>query len=180
MFIVGGIVAQFGGVAALRQAQRQGSWMLCIFAMTLLLGSAWSMSFALGVELGLAWALATISIAAYALVLFPFVTACEVGHGRVPRTDRRSPAAPSGSKARLALRLISAGPLYLIAALGLSLLIATKPWTTELTRLYIGGLSSPLFWSVGALHATVDPDLRRIVWLPVLIASVTLGSFYLL
>lgn len=89
------------------------------------------------------------------------------------------PTPPSGSKARLALRLVSAGPLYLLASLALSLLIATKPWSGEITRLFIGGLSTPLFWSVGALHATVDHDLKRIVWAPLALAASGFGAFFL-
>ncbi|MEO1019560.1 MAG: hypothetical protein AAFY56_18005, partial [Pseudomonadota bacterium] len=113
-------------------------------------------------------------------ILHPFFRTQVVGHSRIPRNGRRMPAAPSGSKTRLAVRMLSAGPLYLVAALGLSLLIATKPWTTELTRLFIGGLSTPLFWSIGALHATVDPSLCRILWMPVLLAALSFGVFYLI
>ncbi|MHA7820032.1 MAG: hypothetical protein ACX930_10335 [Erythrobacter sp.] len=74
---------------------------------------------------------------------------------------------------------MSAGPLYLVASLALSLVIATKPWTSEITRLFVGGLSTPLFWSVGALHATVDPDLKRIVWVPLALTAIGFGAFAL-
>lgn len=180
MFVAGGILAQLVGVTALRVAQMRESWAIWAISLALLAASAWLMAQSLGWELGVTWALTTVSVAAYGLILYPFLRTREIGHSRVPRNGRRMPSAPSGSKARLALRLVSAGPLYLIAALGLSLLIATKPWTTELTRLFIGGLSSPLFWSIGALHATVDPDLKRIIWMPLLLSVVSFGVFYLL
>lgn len=133
--------------------------------------SIWLISNGLGFELGLTWGLTTISVVAYALILAPFFQTRAVGHERVPQRLKKMPTPPSGSKARLALRLFSAGPLYLITALALSLIIATKPWAIEITRLFTGGLMTPLFWSVGALHATVDPDLKRVVWMPVLLTG---------
>ena len=180
MFVVSGIVAQLAGIAALRSAQMRESWAIWALSLVLLAASVWLMAQKLGWELGVTWALTTVSAAAYALILHPFLRAQTIGHSRAPRNARQMPAAPSGSAARLTLRLISAGPLYLIAALGLSLLIATKPWTSELTRLFIGGLSTPLFWSVGALHATIDPDLARIIWLPALLSAVSFGLFFAL
>lgn len=180
MLVAGGIVSQLAGVAALREAQKRASWPIRTAGIALILGSVWLMGLGLGWELGVTWALTTISIAAYVLILHPFFRAREIGHSRLPRTHRRSPVAPSGSKWRLTVKLVSAGPLYLIAALGISLLIATKPWTSELTRLFVGGLSTPLWWSIGALHATVDPSLLRVTIVPIAIAVLTFGLFYLL
>lgn len=179
MFIAGGIVAQLAGVVALREAQKRQSWAIWAAGIALFVASIWSMSLGLGWELGATWALTTISVAAYILILHPFFRSHAIGHSRVPRTQRRAPAAPSGSKWRLTVKLIAAGPLWLIAALGLSLLIATKPWTTELSRLFIGGLATPLWWSIGALHATVDLSLWRVVTVPIALALVTFGAFFL-
>ncbi|QTD54462.1 hypothetical protein [Parasphingorhabdus cellanae] len=174
-----GLIVQLIGIWVLRYAQTHRKNAVAVGGWGLLLASTWVMGVALGAELGVVWSLTTISVAAYILILNPFFTAKIIGHNRVPRNGRRMPAAPSGSKRRLTLRLLSAGPLYLIAALGLSLLIATKPWTTELTRLFVGGLSSPFFWSVGALHATVDPNLWRIFWMPIFLSLASFGIFYL-
>jgi len=180
MFVTSGIVAQLAGIAVLREAQKRESWAVWSVSIVLLAGSIWLMGIGLGWELGVTWALTTVSIAAYALIIHPFIRAESIGHNRVPREGRRMPTPPSSSKWRLTVKLTSAGPLYLIAALGLSLMIATKPWTTELTRLFIGGLSTPLFWSVGALHATVDPSLWRVILVPITLATVSFGAFYLL
>ncbi|MEO1244169.1 MAG: hypothetical protein AAFX56_00680 [Pseudomonadota bacterium] len=135
---------------------------------------------ALGVELGITWALVTISVIAYGMILLPFFTAAAIGHSRAPKRERMMPASPSGSAARLSLRLFSAGPLYLICALSISLLIATKPWAQEITRLFTGGLLTPLFWSFGALHATVDTNLWRVLWVPVTLTAVSAAAYLLI
>jgi len=179
MLVASGVLAQLVGVAMLREGQRRANLALALLAAALLIASSYAMAGALGWELGLAWALTTVSLAAYCLILHPFLRARTVGHDRPPREGRRMPTPPSGSKWRLAVKLIAAGPLYLLAALGLSLLIATKPWESELTRLYVGGLSTPLFWSVGALHATVDPSLLRVAAVPIVLALASFGAFYL-
>lgn len=180
MLVAGGLAAQLLGIFAVRRGQSHRTTLWLVLGWTLLFASVLIMAAALGWELGITWALTTVSLAAYALILHPFFRSDRVGHDRAPRDGRRMPAPPSGSKARLALRLISAGPLYLLASLALSLLIATKPWSSEITRLFVGGLSTPLFWSVGALHATVDPDLKRIVWAPLVLAAIGFGVFFLL
>lgn len=179
MYIIGGIAAQFAGIAVLREAQKRGGAVIVLAGFVLLASSIWLMGQGLGWELGVTWALTTVSVAAWTLILHPFLKAQKIGHDRVPRTARRAPAAPSGSKWRLAVKLFAAGPLWLLAALGLSLMIATKPWTTELTRLFIGGLATPLWWSIGALHSTVDLNLWRVVLLPIAVSILTFGVFFL-
>ena len=186
MFVTGGLIAQLAGIAGLREAQRRESRSVWAGSLALLAASVWLMGKGLGWELGVSWALTTISVAAWILILHPFFRAEAIGHNRVPRMSRRVPNRPSGvasrpsaSRWRLAIKLISAGPFYLIAALGLSLLLATKPWTTELTRLFIGGLSTPFFWSIGALHSTVDLNLWRVVLVPIALSIVTFGVFFL-
>ncbi len=182
MWIIGGIAAQSISIWSLRNANRGEANRLLWLAVGLILfvSSIWLISTGLGFELGLTWALTTISIVAYGLILFPFLGAKEVGHQRVPRRLKKMPIPPSGSKARLALRLFSAGPLYLIASLGLGLMIATKPWAVEITRLFTGGLLIPLFWSLGALHATVDSNLWRVAYMPILITAVSAAGYVLL
>ncbi len=181
MWVIGGVAAQIASVAALREANSRSSrsaWL--VGGISLYAISIWLISQQLGFELGLTWALVTISAIAYFLILHPFLRAQEIGHQRIPARVKKMPAPPSGSKARLALRLFSAGPLYLIASLGLSLLIATKPWAIEITRLFTGGLLVPLFWSFGALHATVDPNLWRVALAPVLITIFSAGVHFLI
>lgn len=114
-------------MAVLREAQKSESWAIWAASMALFAGSIRMMGIALGWALGVIWALTTVSLAAFVPILHPFFRAQIVGHSRVPRNGRRMPAAPGRSKTRLAVRMLSAGPLYLIAALALSLLIATKP-----------------------------------------------------
>jgi hypothetical protein len=179
MLVAGGVLAQLIAIAMLREAQRRGRTLLLLIALALLVGSAAAMAQPLGWELGLAWALTAISVVAYGLILPPFFRAHSIGHNRTARDGRRMPVPPSGSKWRLIVKLVAAGPLSLLAALGLSLLIATRPWEQELTRLYVGGLTTPLFWSVGALHATVDSSLIRVAASPILIALAAFGAFYL-
>jgi hypothetical protein len=180
MLVTGGFLAQLGGVVVMREAQKRSSWPIWAAGMALFAASIWLMGVALGWELGVTWALTTITIAAWVLILHPFFRTQEIGHNRVPRTRRRAPTPPSGSKWRLTAKLFAAGPLWLIAALGLSLLIATKPWTTEITRLFVGGLSTPLWWSIGALHSTVDVNIWRVVLIPIALSIVTFGAFFLL
>ncbi len=181
MWIIGGIASQSLSIWFLRQgnAGHQNKRLWLAAGLLLFVISIWLISIGLGFELGLTWALTTISVAAYALILFPFFLTKQVGHERVPARLKKMPTPPSGSKLRLALRLFSAGPLYLVAALGLSLLVATKPWAIEITRLFTGGLLTPLFWSAGALHATVDPNLWRVAYMPALITAAS-GMGYLL
>ncbi|GAA0487854.1 hypothetical protein GCM10009096_33470 [Parasphingorhabdus litoris] len=181
MWIVGGIAVQSLSILSLRQAsETNGKLVWLVFGLLFFALSIWLISNGLGLELGLTWALTTISVAAYALILYPFVTTKDVGHERVPSRLKKMPNPPSGSKARLALRLFSAGPLYLVAALALSLIVATKPWAIEITRLFTGGLLTPLFWSIGALHATVDESLWRVAYMPVLITAVSALGYFLL
>ena len=182
MWIIGGVAVQSLSIFSLRQASSDTGaariWLVAGLVMFAL--SIWLIANGLGFELGLTWGLTTISVVAYALILAPFFRTSAVGHDRVPQRPKKMPTPPSGSKARLALRLFSAGPLYLITALALSLIVATKPWAIEITRLFTGGLLTPLFWSVGALHATVDPDLKRVVWMPVLLTASAATGYVLL
>lgn len=182
MWVTGGIAVQILSILALRGAKvsqtARALWLtggITLFAM-----SIWLISVGLGAELGVTWALTTISVVAYLLILYPFFRTDTVGHNRVPNRLKKMPAPPSGSKARLTLRLFSAGPLYLVTALALSLVIATKPWAGEITRLFTGGLMTPLFWSIGALHATVDANLWRIVWIPVALTMVSIAGYVVL
>ncbi|MEM8826400.1 MAG: hypothetical protein AAGD40_05685 [Pseudomonadota bacterium] len=120
-----------------------------------------------GLELGIAWALALLSLAAYLRILWPLPLAPKVGHRRGRRTS--SGTAPVTSRWRLAGRLFSAGPLYLLAALGCGLLVSTQTDWLEQNRLLTGAFLIPFLWSLGALHATADTRLLRIFLIPVAI-----------
>jgi len=181
MWISAGVAAQALGILCLRRSQSRTSGGAALLALGLgcLAAAVALMARALGAELGMAWGLVTISLVAYALILPPFFMTTGVGHERVPRRLKAMPASLSGSAARLAVRLFSAGPLYLVTALALSLLIATKPWAGEISRLYTGGLITPVFWSLGALHATVDRQLSRVVLLPVCLTGAAAAVYVL-
>ncbi len=181
MWMTAGVTAQALCVFFLRRSKsaESGAAGFVVGGLALFLLSLFLFVQTLGTELGITWALVTISVIAYLMILLPFFAASAVGHNRTPRRERLMPASPSGSAARLSLRLFSAGPLYLICALAVSLLIATKPWAQEITRLFTGGLMTPLFWSLGALHATVDTNLWRVLWLPIVVTAVA-AVIYLL
>ncbi|MEL6868938.1 MAG: hypothetical protein AAFO81_03970 [Pseudomonadota bacterium] len=182
MWIIAGLGLQTLGIFALRTAQLASSTrsLRALAAIGILLLAILPFTKALGFELGLTWSLVAISLVAYALILRPLVSADAVGHNRAPKRARRMPVAPSDSRRRLTVRLIAAGPLALIAALALSLIIATKPWAVEITRLFTGGLLAPLFWSLGALHATVDSSLWRVVLLPISTTALAASAYWLL
>ena len=182
MWMTAGVAAQALCVFFLRRSKSAESGAtgfvaggLALFALSLFLFIQ-----GLGTELGITWALVTISVVAYLMILLPFFSASAIGHSRTPKRERLMPASPSGSAARLSLRLFSAGPLYLICALAVSLLIATKPWAQEITRLFTGGLMTPLFWSLGALHATVDTNLWRVLWMPIAVTAVAAAVYLLI
>lgn len=182
MFVASGIAIQVLSLLSFRHASKtvRKPLLPALTGVALFAASVWMIGMEVGFELGLAWAMSTISVVAYVHILPPFFSATSVGHNRVPSRLKEMPRAPSGSKVRMAVRLFSAGPLYLTCALALSLLIATKPWTEEITRLFAGGLLNPVFWSVGALHATVDPDLWRVLYTPVLVTAIAALGYVLL
>lgn len=172
MWVMAGIASQLLCIQCLRWARALHSVLFLLFGILLFGLSITLLAAQLGFELGLTWSLVTVSVAAYVLILCPLPVARQIGHKRVPKRTRRAPASPSGSGWRLSVRLFSAGLLYLLTALALSLIVATKPWAQEITRLFTGGLLTPLFWSIGALHATVDASLARVVWMPILLTLV--------
>jgi hypothetical protein len=95
-------------------------------------------------------------------------------------TRQRAPReiAARGGKLGLALRLFAAGPLHLLAALAVGAVLATKlPWG-EVNRLMFGGLVIPLVWAVGALHATADLRLLRVLGLPLAITAIFTAGYF--
>lgn len=172
-----GLVAQLAGVAAWRRA-RSGALPVVMFwlGLALLCASVGLFIAAFGVSVGLSWALLTVSAAAYALFLPRLLPASVIG---VPIMRQRPPRdkAARGGKLGLALRLFAAGPLYLITALAVGAVLATKlPWN-EVNRLMFGGMAVPLIWAIGALHATADLKLLRVLGLPLLVTAILAGGY---
>lgn len=178
--MLGGFAAQVAGLAAWHGAhRRQGSPLLFWAGLALLLCSAAVMIGALGWALGLSWALLTLSLAAYLPFLLPLLRTARLGAERDARRVAGVRAA-RGGRLGLALRLLSAGPLYLLAALAVGCVLATRlPWD-EVNRLMAGGLTVPAVWAAGALHATADLRLWRVLGVPVAVAGVFAAGFFLL
>jgi hypothetical protein len=178
--LLAGLGAQLAGVIAWRQA-RGGTLPMVLFWLGLVLLAASLPIYvtALGASLGLSWALLTVSLAAYAVFLPRLLPAAAIGR---PIARQRSPreTAARGGKLGLALRLFAAGPLYLIAALAVGAVLATKlPWS-EVNRLMLGGLVIPLVWALGALHATADLGLVRVLGMPLVITAIFAGGYFTL
>jgi hypothetical protein len=96
-----------------------------------------------GAEVGIPLALETSALIAFAFIL----TRIERRTSRLPR-DRTMPL-PERPRRRLLLgttRIIVAGPLGLISALGIAVVIATKAPMAEQTRLILAGLIVPSLW----------------------------------
>jgi hypothetical protein len=85
-------------------------------------------------------------------------------------------SAPPASLARGAARALLAGPLALVAALGLTALIALRtPWL-EADRLVAAGFLLPIAWAAGAIWATMDGKLVRVAVALSLTAIVCVGG----
>lgn len=177
---LGGVAIQLAGVGAWFYARR-GSKPILLFpaGLALLAGSVSIFIAAFGVSLGVSWALLTVSAAAYALFLPRLLSAAAIG---LPITRQRAARvkAARGGKLGLAARLFAAGPLYLIAALAVGAVLATKLSWSEVNRLMMGGLVIPALWAAGALHATADLNLWRVLGLPVLITGIFAAGYFAL
>ena len=177
MWAIAGIGSQVLGVSAW-SAARNGHTprLLFISGLGFLLTSLTIFVRAYGIGLGFAWALLSVSIAAYIVVFPPLAKATQIGRDRF----RARPAprdASRGGKLGLSLRLLAAGPLYLVAALAVGAVIATKmPWA-EVNRLMTGALTIPLVWALGALHATADLKIWRVLSIPILLTLIFAAIF---
>ena len=178
MLAIAGLGAQMVGIAAWSRAQSARSARLLFwFGLLLLVSSAVLMARQFGTGQGIAWAFATFSLVAYARFVPQLAQAAHVGRDGFRR--QQATAKPSrGGKLGLALRLVSAGPLYLIAALAVGAVAATKlPWD-EVNRLMFGGLIIPAIWAAGALHATADLSSARVLCAPLLITGLFTVIFF--
>ncbi|WP_241657400.1 hypothetical protein [Aurantiacibacter suaedae] len=177
MLAIAGFGAQVLGIGAWSQAQKSGhSRLLFWLGFVLLVGSAGLMTGQFGTAQGLAWAFITASLVAYGFFLRRLAQASHIGTDGF-RRQRSTAKAHRGGKLGLALRLVSAGPLYLLAALAVGAVAATKlPWD-EVNRLMFGGLIIPVIWAVGALHATADLAIARVIGVPLLMIALFAGIF---
>ena len=92
------------------------------------------------------------------------------------RPSAAAESAPPASLARGAARVLLAGPLALVAALGLTALIALRtPWL-EADRLVTAGFLLPIAWAAGAIWATMDGKLVRVAVALSLTAIVCVGG----
>jgi hypothetical protein len=180
MWMVAGFASQLLGLWAWRAARADhGSArpvaMFCV-GLGLLAASVAIFLASTGLSLGLGWALLTMSIAAYAVVFPPLARARAIGRDKF-RARPPVREANRGGRLGLVLRLVSAGPLYLVAALAIGAVVATQmPWA-EVNRLMTGGLLVPFIWALGALHATADLALARVLGAPVALAILFGGLF---
>jgi len=168
--LVAGFALQLLALAGLSRARGSAAWRGWV-ALGLLFFAASLAVFisALGTGLGLSWALTAVSLAAYLRFLRLLLVAPSLGVARGKAPAAATAPAPTRPGA-LVLRLLAAGPLYLLASLGIGLVLATRlPWA-EVNRLMLGGLLVPALWALGALHATADTRLVRIAAAPVLVA----------
>jgi hypothetical protein len=99
-----------------------------------------------GAEIGIPLALETAALIAFAFIL----SRMERRTGRPPR--ERSASLPPRSGRHIlvgCLRALVAGPVGLVAALGIAIVIATRAPLAEQTRLILGGLIVPTLWAIG-------------------------------
>jgi hypothetical protein len=121
-----------------------------------------------GTEVGIPLTLETAALAAFVFIL-----------SRIERRgDRRRPDRASHQEARTSLqwlrgtgRAVIAGPLGLVAALGVGIGIATLLPVAEQTRLILGGLIVPSVWCGAIAWAMCD---RRLI--PQAIAFTAIGG----
>lgn len=128
--------------ARLRMAGALACWLVSV--------ALWARAF--GAEVGIPLALETASLIAFGFIL----TRMERRESRAVR-DRVVPPVPPARHARLrgSLRVLIAGPLGLVGALGLGILFATQAPLAEQTRLILGGLIVPSLWC-GAMAWTAS------------------------
>ena len=177
MLALAGIGAQFAGLYAWSRA-RSGvaPGPLFVIGLALLAASVAAFVSGSGVALGISRAFLSVSLVAYVLLVPRLLTARQIGTP-VARSRKSRTKAARGGKLGLALRLIAAGPLYLAASLSVSAVLATKlPWE-EVNRLMMGGFVVPAVWALGALHATADLRLLRVLGAPIVVFTVFAGLY---
>lgn len=148
VWIIAALLASLGGLVSLWRGWREGADMrprVALAAALWVLSSAlWILRF--GAEIGIPLALETAAIVAFAFIL----SRMERRTGRPPRA--RVVTVPPPARRRYlvgTLRALVAGPLGLIASLGIAVVIATRAPMAEQTRLILAGLIVPTLWAIG-------------------------------
>lgn len=148
MWIGAALLASLAGLLCLWLGWKNGSDMRLRAAIAL---AWWALSTAIwiarfGAEIGIPLALETAALVAFAFIL----SRMERRTSRPPR--ERSVPPPPRPRWRIligSLRALVAGPLGLIAALGIAVMIATRAPMAEQTRLILAGLIVPSLWAIG-------------------------------
>lgn len=170
MLIVAALATSATGLFCAWWGWRSRGPRLPLFAATLAL---WALSTALwvsgfGTEIGIPLALETAALVAFGFIL----TRIERRDPKVPR-ERVTPPPASVRHRRLRglARFLIGGPLGLVAALGVGILVATQGPGAEQTRLILSGLIVPSLWCVGIAWTVSD---RRL--LPPALGFAALGA----
>lgn len=177
MWTAAAIASQIAGIEVLRRSCKR--WPFWLLGWSLFLASFFLFSKAFSASLTWGWTFAALSVIGYAMIIYRFFMARQIG---IDKRKGRFEAAPLKEKigVTLAERLISAGPLYLIAGLGVALVFATKMPLAEINRVVFGALLIPLTWAIGSLHATVDVKRWRIWAAPLLLTGLCAGLYFIL
>lgn len=162
------------GIAALRQSWDKrtrwtpwligGGWTAC--AIAVLTCGTW-----LGGEVGIPFGIALFSVVALAVVA-SHVRWREVRAG----PSRASATDPSDRPSRIwrgVIRVLLAGPLSGIAAVGFGVALAKGLPVDEADRIAIGGLTVPILWASGMVWTLADDRILRA--LAVLIVSIAVA-----
>lgn len=148
MTISAALMASLAGLLVLWHGWKHGADMRMRTAMALGLWAAstalWTLQF--GAEVGIPLALETAALVAFGFILSRM-------ERRMERPAReRTAALPAVSRRRYVvgtMRVLVAGPLGLIAAMGIAVVVATRSPMAEQTRLILAGLIVPTLWAIG-------------------------------
>lgn len=156
ILVAAAVAASLAGILVCWQAWRVGTLgtrALCLAAAPWVLATClWIARF--GVEIGIALALETGALIAFAFIL----TRVE---RRPAKTDRERAAPPSLPRSywRGAARAASAGLLGFAAAMGLAVLFAIRAPLAEQTRLILAALAVPSLWCAAIVWTACDRRL---------------------
>lgn len=145
------LVASLAGIMLCWRAWMQHGlgWRTALVAVGLWSLSIWAWIAGFGAEIGIALALETAALLAFAFIL----TRIEIRPAQRVR-DRSAPPLPPRRYGRGVARALTAGLLGFAAAIGLAVLFATRAPLAEQTRIILAALAMPSLWC-GAIAWTV-------------------------
>ena len=161
-YLVPAIAAFAGGVGALRFAWGQrvsapGRRLWIVLGWCAIIVAAVLFASAYGVERGV-----TLALTVLATIAFGFIA---VNIKRRPdRQAREKALTPSERPSRLwrgVLRVLLAGPISGVAAIGIALAVALKAPFAEADRLILGGALVPILWGAGMAWTLSDDRIIR-------------------